>query len=178
MVVRFNLERDCVAITDVDDAGIFAGTLQHPRRFCRQLLQQRLGILVATVFGPERTEDTQLCVSRLTAENVEDAFVFFFAQTMLGNQLGRDLRLVSTNWHQRAPNVTSGAFDATSDSNNPSPSVEPRMSSTERSGCGIKPITLPPSLMMPAMLCIAPFGFASSVSTPSASTYRNTTRLS
>src|SRR6185437_12094478 len=41
------------------------------------------------------------------------------------------------------------------------PSAEPSNASLERSGCGIMPSTLRPSLRMPAMFASDPFGFAS-----------------
>ena len=47
-----------------------------------------------------------------------------------------------------------------------SPSFMPSTSSLARSGCGIIPRTLRPSLQMPAMFSSDPLGFASSVSSP------------
>ena len=48
------------------------------------------------------------------------------------------------------------------------PSAEPRSFSLERSGWGIMPRTLRPSLRMPAMLSSEPLGLASAVISPSA----------
>ncbi len=45
----------------------------------------------------------------------------------------------------------------------------PRSVSEQRSGCGIRPTTLPSRLQMPAMLRTAPFGFDASVTSPSGS---------
>jgi len=64
---------------------------------------------------------------------------------------------------------------ATMESNTLRPSTWRSASSAARSGCGIRPSTLPRSLTMPAMLLTAPFGFADSVRRPSGSQYRNTT---
>jgi len=47
-----------------------------------------------------------------------------------------------------------------------SPSAEPSKPSLDRSGCGIMPSTLRPSLQMPAMLSSDPFGFAAAVRSP------------
>ena len=46
------------------------------------------------------------------------------------------------------------------------PSSDPRISSLDRSGCGIIPRTFLPALRMPAMLLREPFGFASGVISP------------
>src|SRR2546423_8361372 len=50
------------------------------------------------------------------------------------------------------------------------PSVPPRSASTQRSGCGMSPTTLPSSLATPAIFASDPFGLASSVTTPRSST--------
>src|SRR5688572_27452635 len=152
MVVRFDLERDSESITDVDDAGILTGTLQHPRRLGRQLFEEGARVLVTAVLRPQRAEQTELGVCGFAAEHIQNFLILVFTQPMLGNEIGCDLRITFTRanggyLHQRAPRPTSGALAATSDSNNPRPSVEPRMPSTERSGWGIKPRTLPFSLM-------------------------------
>src|SRR5438093_585112 len=46
------------------------------------------------------------------------------------------------------------------------------MDSQARSGCGMRPNTLPSLLIMPPMLFIEPFGFDSRVVRPSSSQYR------
>src|SRR5438067_3252171 len=50
------------------------------------------------------------------------------------------------------------------------PSVPPRSASTHRSGCGIRPTTLPVSFATPAMFAREPFGFAPALPTPHSST--------
>ncbi len=52
----------------------------------------------------------------------------------------------------------------------PTPSVFPTMAEAARSGCGIMPNTFRPELQIPAILRLAPFGFASDVGCPSPST--------
>ena len=42
----------------------------------------------------------------------------------------------------------------------PAPSSEPRIASAARSGCGIRPATLPPGAMTPAIARSEPFGLA------------------
>jgi len=56
---------------------------------------------------------------------------------------------------------------AASERKNPSPSVDPSNGSMARSGCGIIPSTLPPALMIPAMLRAEPLGLASGDTSPS-----------
>src|SRR2546428_416340 len=50
------------------------------------------------------------------------------------------------------------------------PSVPPRSASTQRSGCGMRPTTLPSSFATPAIFPSDPFGFAAAVTTPRSST--------
>src|SRR3954470_1068251 len=59
-------------------------------------------------------------------------------------------------------------LDCTIAWNSFNPSAEPSKPSLERSGCGIIPRTLRPSLQMPAMLSSEPFGFAAAVTSPAA----------
>src|SRR5688500_1352586 len=56
------------------------------------------------------------------------------------------------------------------DSKRPNPSVEPNNGFTASSGCGIRPRTVPRSLMMPAMSFTEPLGFASGSGLPFRST--------
>jgi hypothetical protein len=54
----------------------------------------------------------------------------------------------------------------TRDANNNKPSDEPRIASLERSGWGIIPSTLWPSLNTPAMQLMEPLGLAAEVTSP------------
>ena len=54
------------------------------------------------------------------------------------------------------------------DWNSSSPSADPSSASLERSGWGIMPSTLRPSLSTPAMFSSEPLGFASAVISPAA----------
>jgi hypothetical protein len=72
MVVALDLERDGEPLADVDDAGVFAGSLQDPLARGGQPLEERRRMLVATVLGPEQREDRELEVIRLPAEQVTD----------------------------------------------------------------------------------------------------------
>ena len=72
MVVRLDLERDGLALAEVDHAGVLAGPLQHALACRGQPLQQRRRVLVAAVLGPEQREDRELEVVRLPPEKTPD----------------------------------------------------------------------------------------------------------
>ena len=60
MVMAFHLEDDGVAVADVDDAGILARALQHPRRFGRQAAQMRARRFVGAMLAPHHGKDAKL----------------------------------------------------------------------------------------------------------------------
>src|SRR5688572_12968277 len=91
--MRLDLERDRIAIADLDDAGVLTWTLQHPWRLCRQLLEQRARVLVAAVLGPECAEQSQLGVCRLAADRIDNAIVFLFTEAVIGDELRCDRRI-------------------------------------------------------------------------------------
>ncbi len=75
------------------------------------------------------------------------------AMTIPGEQYGRWLKRLRTRLTitpRPSPDARRGP------ANSPRPSVQPMMSSTWFSGCGIMPSTLPRSLTMPAIECAAP----------------------
>src|SRR5207237_6885131 len=74
MVVRLDLERDRLALTEVDDARVLARPLQHARPGTGQAAQERRGMLVAAVLRPEQREDRELEVIRLPREQLADSF--------------------------------------------------------------------------------------------------------
>src|SRR5207253_9001715 len=115
--------------------------------------------LVTAVLRPKRAEYAELRVGRFATDHFDDAVVFIGRKAVLLYQLRRYRWVTSAWFHLR---LTNCCLAETSDSNRPRPSSEPSSISTARSGCGISPMTLPASLMMPAMLCIAPFGLDSS----------------
>src|SRR5690606_36414693 len=182
-----------------DDAGVLARALEHPRRLRGQRAEQRLRILVAAVLGPQRAEDAQLRIRGLPAQDLEDPGVLLRREAVLCDQLGGDGRVArpglrrgrrllplaqgrpagSLEWETRPASAAAerpASTCARMDSNTPAPSVEPSSASTARSGCGMRPSTLPATFTIPTIPCIEPFGFASSVTRPSASQYRKTTR--
>ena len=72
VVVRLDLERDRLALAEVEHAGVLARPLQHALARRGQPLQQRRGVLVAAVLGPEQREDRELEVVRLPFEKTPD----------------------------------------------------------------------------------------------------------
>ena len=59
VVVALHLEDGSLAVADVDDAGILARALDHPRRLGRQLLQPHLRGFVGAVLAPHGREDAE-----------------------------------------------------------------------------------------------------------------------
>jgi hypothetical protein len=75
MVVRLDLERDRLALAEVDHAGVLAGPLQDALAGGGEPLQQAGGMLVPAVLRPEQREDRELEVIGLAGEQLDDARV-------------------------------------------------------------------------------------------------------
>ncbi len=60
VVVALHLEHASQAVADVDDAGVLARALDHPRALGRQRAQMDLGRLVRAVLVPHRRKDAEL----------------------------------------------------------------------------------------------------------------------
>jgi hypothetical protein len=73
MVVALDLERHCQTLSEVDHAGVLPGSLQDALAGRRQPFQQRRGVLVAAVLGPEQREDRQLEVVRVAAQKLPNS---------------------------------------------------------------------------------------------------------
>ena len=76
MVVALDLERDRLAVAEIDDARVLARALEHARRVGREALQEQRRVLVAAVLGPEQREDRELEVVRLALEQLLDTVEF------------------------------------------------------------------------------------------------------
>ena len=93
MVVRLDLERDRLALAEVDHARVLARPLKHALARRRQPLQQRRRVLVAAVLRPEQREDRELEVVRLASEKTPDPLELPVRQPERAVQrLFRDLR--------------------------------------------------------------------------------------
>src|SRR5258708_2506563 len=89
----------------------------------RQLLEMQARALIGAVLAPHHTEDAQLGIVRLTAENRFDLAVFAAGELVLSDGVGRD--------HTR----TAGrATDCSTNSKTTSPSLDPIRDSVARSG--------------------------------------------
>ena len=141
VVVALHLEDRRLSVADIDHAGILARTLDHLRAFGRQLLQPHSRGFVGAVLGPHHREDAELGQLRLAAERGQQQLVFIRTEPVLGHQLGRDA--VSRSLRARRDVQCSVS---TSERNSLAPSVPESATSARRSGCGIKPSTVPVSL--------------------------------
>jgi hypothetical protein len=73
VVVALDLERDREPVAHVDHAGVLARPLEDACAARGQPLQQRRGVLVAAVLGPEQRENGELEVVRSASEQLVDA---------------------------------------------------------------------------------------------------------
>jgi hypothetical protein len=72
MVVALDLERDRLAVAEVDHAGVLARPLQHAGPAARQSPEQESGVLVPAVLRPEQGENGQLEMVRLPLQQLAD----------------------------------------------------------------------------------------------------------
>ena len=70
--MALDLERDRLAVSEVDDAGVLPGPLKDARRVGGEALQQQRRVLVAAVLRPEEREDGELEVVRPALEQFLD----------------------------------------------------------------------------------------------------------
>src|SRR5205823_2876806 len=97
---------------------------------------------VRAVLAPHHREDTQLGVRRRAPEDVVNALEFVGGQAVLLGELRRDLRFGFLHAPTRAGAPRTEA-SADSNSRRPSSPPSPSSASQARSGCGMRPITLP-----------------------------------
>ena len=71
VVVALHLEHDGEPVADVDDAGVLARPLDHPRRLGRQRAQVHLRGFVGAVLVPHRREDAELGEARRAADELQ-----------------------------------------------------------------------------------------------------------
>jgi len=90
MVVAFHLEDDAVAVADVDDAGILARPLDHPRPRRGQGAQPFLRGFVGAVLVPHGRKDAELGEARLAADQRQDPPVLVRFQAVGGNEIAGD----------------------------------------------------------------------------------------
>jgi hypothetical protein len=93
MVVRLDLERDRLALAQIDHARVLARPLQYALPGRGEPLQQPRRVLVPAVLGPEQREDRQLEVIGLALQQIDDARVLGVGEAeRLVQRLFRDSR--------------------------------------------------------------------------------------
>src|SRR5262249_39156449 len=97
VVVALDLERDRLALAEVEDTCVLARTLQDALARRRKSLQQQRRVLVAAVLAPEQREDCELEVVWIAAEQFADTF-----QLPVGESEGLMQRLLDGR-RQRGP---------------------------------------------------------------------------
>ena len=143
VVVRFDLEHAGPAVAHPHHAGVLARPLQNVGTLGGQALEQPAAGFVGAVLAPHHPEHAQLGEVGFAAEQLAYARVLVFGQPMLPQCRG-------VHWHT-APASEAKTF---------SPSPEPSRARRARSGWGIRPTTLRPSLQIPAMSRSEPFGLS------------------
>ena len=151
VVVAFHLEDDCLTIANIHDACIFAGAANDAGAGGGQRAQPFLGGFVRAMLVPHGREDAKFGQRRFATDEIEDALVFVGLQAMFGDKRGRNFHVVGT--HATASSRLSKSAR---------PRVPPFIASISFSGWGIRPMTLPRSFMMPAILLSEPLGFVPS----------------
>jgi hypothetical protein len=73
MVVALDLERDRLALAEVDDPRVLARPLEDARRRGREATEEGRRVLVGAMLGPEQREDRQLEVVRVATEQFADS---------------------------------------------------------------------------------------------------------
>ena len=133
VVVALHFEDAGQTIADIDDARIFAGALNNPRRFGGQAAQMQARGFIRAVLVPHGREDAELGQRWLATNQRKDPLIFVGLQAVLGDEFGCHGNGV---FHQAAPRRVERL------SNNPRPSVPPTSVSIRFSGWGIMPSTL------------------------------------
>ena len=93
MVVALHLEDHGEPVADIDDAGILARPLDHPRRIGRQSAQMHFRGFVRAMLVPHRREDAELGQRRFAPDQVEDALILVGLEAVFGDELRSDFGL-------------------------------------------------------------------------------------
>src|SRR5204863_9263806 len=91
MVVALDLEDDRVAIADIDDPGILAGSANHSLPAGRQGPQPDFRRFVRAVLAPHRGDNAGLGQVRGAPEDRAGALELLAAEAQLGRQFGGDV---------------------------------------------------------------------------------------
>src|SRR5262245_19259169 len=94
MIMGFDLEGHRQTVADIDDAGVFSGSLQNSRPLCWQPPQMHPRALIAAVLAPHDTEDAKFRERRFTLQDADDFLILGFSDPMLAQDVVRDLHKV------------------------------------------------------------------------------------
>src|ERR1700730_2147656 len=61
MVMRLNLESACPSVANIDNAGIFSGSLNYKAAPCGQSFQVYARRFIRTMLAPHHAKNSQLC---------------------------------------------------------------------------------------------------------------------
>jgi hypothetical protein len=75
--MTFNFERDRLAVTDIDDTGVFTRTLNYSLTLGGEGLEVNLRALIRAVLGVKRGADTELNKVEVTIKERADRFKLF-----------------------------------------------------------------------------------------------------
>jgi hypothetical protein len=81
VIVRLDLERHRRPVSEIEDPSVLTRPLEDALAGRGQALEQRGGVLVAAVLGPEEGEDRELEVVRVAPEQLPDTVRFPVGQT-------------------------------------------------------------------------------------------------
>src|SRR5882762_80150 len=105
MVVRFDFEGGDEAVTNVDDAGVFARALHDELAARGQALQVNFARFIGAVLAPHHTEDAQLGDVRLAAEDLLHAGVFLGGEAVFGGDFRRYSDFGASSSHYKSPKI-------------------------------------------------------------------------
>ncbi len=114
MVVALHLEYHRLAVADVDDPGILARPLDHPRRLGRQALEMDARGFVRAVLVPHRREYPQFGETRHPPDQLEDALILVRLEPVGSDEFGGDLGLVHGSLLRRSVGVEKAFYGAIS----------------------------------------------------------------
>ena len=95
VVVAFHLEDAGLAVADVDDARVLAGSLDDPGSLGRQAAQMQAGGFVRAMLVPHRRDDAKFGERGGSADQGDEALIFVGLQTVGDRERFVDLRLMN-----------------------------------------------------------------------------------
>ncbi|MND61480.1 hypothetical protein D3C80_527400 [compost metagenome] len=110
--MALHLEDDDIAIIDIDDAGVFARSLDDATALGGQRAQPLLGRLVGAVLVPHGRENAKLGEARFASDQIKDALVLIRLEAVRGDEFRGDLAGIGDRHLLSWNGCRSGAFGA------------------------------------------------------------------